>query len=174
MLNSEKNQQICEIKNQKNNKNSFQWAAHGKAATQNTRNATRSRNVWLSLTQYLLISNKLHFHNFYSSLFSKRENLKMWAQIIWAHLQTILRIPALFWMDISGRFPGLFLKRSVFYIYSKIQYFSVRFNVISNFSEKDFETRECHFQSEKWFQNIFKFWIFKQESLKNCRIISEK
>jgi len=37
----------------------------------------------------------------------------MWAQIFWAHLQTILRIPALFWMDISGRFPGLFLKRLV-------------------------------------------------------------
>ncbi|CBY06720.1 unnamed protein product [Oikopleura dioica] len=37
----------------------------------------------------------------------------MWAQIFWAHLQTILRIPALFWMDISGRFPGLFLKSPI-------------------------------------------------------------
>ena len=43
----------------------------------------------------------------------------MWAQIIWAHLETVLRIPALFWMDISGRFPGLFLKRSIF-LYSQL------------------------------------------------------
>ena len=42
-----------------------------------------------------------------------QEKRKMWAQIFWAHLQTIFRIPALFWMDISGRFPGLFLKRLV-------------------------------------------------------------
>ncbi|CAG5103718.1 Oidioi.mRNA.OKI2018_I69.chr1.g904.t1.cds [Oikopleura dioica] len=37
----------------------------------------------------------------------------MWAYIIWAHIQTILRIPILFWLDISGQFPGLFRKSPI-------------------------------------------------------------